>query len=178
MRGVPRAAAMLQCFHATSHCHHVWYDNPHLTQHTQASEPSTRTPHARRNSILARAAHTPARPRTMSLVLLHSAPAAGAVAGLRRRRGGAAVVRAASTSPLDRLQGASTLESVLNLADDELQELCSMRGTPEQQAECWEVRLCAAAACARRTSSRKFGRSVLSVFMGCACEDRGVCEVK
>jgi hypothetical protein len=57
-------------------------------------------------------------------------------------------VRAAATpaGAMDRLMGATRM-NVLEHADEELANLCSSKGTPEEQAKCWEVGLRPATLC-------------------------------
>jgi len=77
-------------------------------------------------------------PVVMSM-LLKSQSVLG-VSRVSRQHARVAVRAVAPASPaMDRLMGATRL-SVLDHADEELQNLCSTKGTPEEQAQCWEVR--------------------------------------
>lgn len=77
-------------------------------------------------------------PVVMSM-LLKSQSVLG-VSRVSRQHARVAVRAFAPASPaMDRLMGATRL-SVLDHADEELQNLCSSKATPEEQAQCWEVR--------------------------------------
>lgn len=75
----------------------------------------------------------------MSLALLQHSQL-GLVQHQSRTRSHVAVrATAAPAGAMDKLMGATRM-SVLEHADEELQNLCSSKATPEERAQCWEVR--------------------------------------